>query len=73
MRKVEKNRRNIENNVKTWRKHSSKLEEFRKGNHVLCEIKQVMIRKYGIEATGYVNVISQLKVKIHNGSLKIKN
>ena len=32
-----------------------------------------MIRKYDIEATGYINVISQLKVKIHNGSLKVKN
>ena len=30
----------IENNVKTWRKHLSKLEEVRKGNHVLCEKRQ---------------------------------
>ena len=30
-----------------------------------------MIRRYEMEVTGYVNVTS--KVKIHNGSLKIKN
>ena len=30
-------KRRIENNVKTWRGHLSKLEEVRKGNHVLCE------------------------------------
>ena len=32
-----------------------------------------MIRKYDLEATGYKNVISQLKVKIHNGSLTLKD
>ena len=26
-----------ENNVKTWGKHLSKLDDVRKGNHVLCE------------------------------------
>ena len=30
-------KRQMEHNVKTWRKHLSKLEEVRKGNHVLCE------------------------------------
>ena len=30
-------KRRIENNVKTWRRHLSKLEGVRKGNHVLCE------------------------------------
>ena len=30
-------KRQMENNVKTWRKHLSNLEEVRKGNHVLCE------------------------------------
>ena len=64
----------MENNVKTWRKHLSKIKEFRKGNHVLCEKdKKEMIRNYDLHAIGHVNVISQLKVKIHNGSLKIKN
>ena len=32
-----------------------------------------MIWKYGTEATGYINVISQLKVKIHNCSIELKN
>ena len=32
-----------------------------------------MIRKYDLEATEYINVISRLKVKIHNGRLKTKN
>ena len=60
--------------IKIWRKHLSKLEEVPKGNHVLCEKdKKEMIRKYDLEATGYVNVISQLKVKVHNGSFKLKN
>ena len=31
-----------------------------------------MIYKYDLETTGYINVISQLKVEIHNGSLNIK-
>ena len=30
-------KRRIENNVKTWRRHLSKLEEVRKVNHALCE------------------------------------
>ena len=29
--------RRMENNVKTWRKHLSKLEDVRKENHGLCE------------------------------------
>ena len=63
----------IENNVKIWRKDLSNLEEVRKGNHILCEKdKKEMVRKYDLEATGYINVISQLKAKIHNGSLKLK-
>ena len=32
-----------------------------------------MIRKYDLEVTGYINVISQLKVKVHIGSLKLEN
>ena len=32
-----------------------------------------MIFKYELVATGYINVISQLKEKVHNGSLKLKN
>ena len=32
-----------------------------------------MIFKYDLVATGYINVISQLKEKVHNGSLKLKN
>ena len=32
-----------------------------------------MIWKCGTEATGYINVISQRKVKIHNSSIKMKN
>ena len=64
----------METNFKTWRKHLSKLEEVRKGNHVLCERdKKEMIRKYDLEVTGYINVISQLKVKVHIGSLKLEN
>ena len=67
-------KRRIENNVKTWRKQLSKFEEICKGNHVLCEKdKKEMIWKYGTEATGYINVISQLKVKIHNCSIQMKN
>ena len=64
----------IENNVKTWRKHLSKLEDVCKGNHALCEKdKKEMIHKYDLEAPGYINVISQLKVKTHNGYYKMKN
>ena len=59
-----------ENNVKTWGKHLSKLDDVRKGNHVLCEKdEKEMIRKYDLGATVYMNVISQLKVKVHNGGL----
>ena len=66
--------RRIENNVKTWRKQLSKFEETRKGNQVIChKDKKVMIWKYGKEATGFINVISQLKVKIHNWSIQMKN
>ena len=32
-----------------------------------------MIRKYDLKATEYINVISQLKVKVHNDNLKLKN
>ena len=78
--KIEKSRKEpywkrwIENNFKTWRKHLSKLEEVPKENQVLCERdKKEMIDKYELQATGYINVISQVKVKIHNGSLKLKN
>ena len=54
-------KRQIENNATTWRKHLSKLEEVRKRNHILCEKdKKEMIRKYGLEASVYINVISQL-------------
>ena len=35
--------------------------------------KKEMICKYDLKTTGYVNVISELKVEIHNGSLKMKN
>ena len=35
--------------------------------------KKEMICKYDLEATGYINVISQLKVEVHNGSLKFKS
>ena len=67
-------KRGIENNVKTWRKQLSKFEEICKGNHVLCEKdKKEMTRKYGTEANGYINLISQLKVKIHDCSIQIKN
>ena len=31
--------------------------------------KKEMIRKYDLGATVYMNVISQLKVKVHNGGL----
>ena len=66
--------RGIENNVKTWRKQLSKFEEICKGNHVLCEKdKKEMTRKYGTEANEYINLISQLKVKIHDCSIQIKN
>ena len=67
-------KRGIENNVKTWRKQLSKFEEICKGNHVLCEKdKKEMTWKYGTEANGYINLISQLKVKIHDCSIQIKN
>ena len=67
-------KRGIENNANTWRKHLSKLEEVRKGNHVLFEKgKKEIIRKYDSKANGYINVISKLKVKVYNGSLKLKN
>ena len=67
-------KRRIENNVKTWRKQLSKFEEICKGNHVLCEKdKKEMNRKYGTEANGYINLISQLKVKIHDCSIQMKN
>ena len=67
-------KRGTENNVKTWRKQLSKFEEICKGNHVLCEKdKKEMTRKYGTEANGYINLISQLKVKIHDCSIQIKN
>ena len=32
-----------------------------------------MLCKFDLESTGYINVISQLKGKVHNGSLKLKN
>ena len=32
-----------------------------------------MTRKYGTEANGYINLISQLKVKIHDCSIQMKN
>ena len=32
-----------------------------------------MIRKYYQQATGCINVINKLKVKVSNGSLKLKN
>ena len=32
-----------------------------------------MVHKYELEATWYINVISQLKVKVDNGSLKLDN
>ena len=32
-----------------------------------------MIHKNDLERTGYTNVTSELKVKIQNGSLKMKN
>ena len=32
-----------------------------------------MLCKFDLEATGYINLISQLKGKVHNGSLKLKN
>ena len=35
--------------------------------------KKRMISKYDTEASGYKNVINQLKVKIHNVSLKMKD
>ena len=67
-------KRRIENNVKTWRKQLSKFEEICKGNHVLCEKdKKEMTWKYGTEANGYINFISQLKVKIHDCSIQMKN
>ena len=67
-------KRRIENNVKTWRKQLSKFEEICKGNHVLCEKdKKEMTWKYGTEANGYINLISQLKVKIHDCSIQMKN
>ena len=67
-------KRRIENNVKYWRKQLSKFREIRKDNHVLCEKdKKEMIWKYGTEAPGYINVISRLKVKIHNCSIQMKN
>ena len=31
-----------------------------------------MLCKYNLQATGYINVISQLKGKVHNSSLKLK-
>ena len=35
--------------------------------------KKEVIRKYDLDATGYINVVSQRKVKIHSGSIKMKN
>ena len=32
-----------------------------------------MIRKYDLEVTYYLSVVSQMKVKIHDDSLKLKN
>ena len=32
-----------------------------------------MLCKFDLKATGYINLISQLKGKVHNGSLKLKN
>ena len=67
-------KRRIENNVKNCRKQLSKFEEIWKDNHVLFEKdKKEVIWKYGTEAPGYINVISRLKVKIHNCSIKMKN
>ena len=67
-------KRRIENNVKNCRKQLSKFEEICKDNHALCEKdKNEMIWKYGTEVPGYINVISRLKVKIHNCSIKMKN
>ena len=32
-----------------------------------------MLCKYDLQATGYINIISQLKGKVHNGSVQLKN
>ena len=32
-----------------------------------------MVHKYDFEANGYINAISQVNVKVHNCSLKLKN
>ena len=67
-------KRRIENNVKNCRKQLSKFEEICKDNHALWEKdKNEMIWKNGTEVPGYINVISRLKVKIHNCSIKMKN
>ena len=64
-------KRQKENNVKIQRRHLSKIEEVHNGNHVLCEKdKKEMIRKHDLEAIRYINAISQMKMKIHNGVLK---
>ena len=66
-------KRRIENNIKTWRNHLSKLAKVCKGSQELCEKDKEIIRKYELEATECINIISQLKVKVHNGGLKLKN
>ena len=36
-------------------------------------MKREMLCKYDLEATGYINAISQLKGKVHNSSLQLKS
>ena len=32
-----------------------------------------MIRKYELKAYGYINIITDLEVKVHNSNIKLKN
>ena len=51
--------------IVSWKRFSKRITYYVK------KLKKI-IRKYDLETTVYINVISQLKVKIHNVSLKIK-
>ena len=66
--------RKIEQKIKVWTGHLSKLKKVTKATHCLSDIDDItMKRKYNIHTVGYIHVISHLKVKIHNGSLTISN
>lgn len=67
-------RRRIKKNIKVWRRHLNLLAEVIKRNHRVRDTNSIaMNRKYNIDSVGYIYVIMQLKVEIHNGSLALRN